>query len=366
MKLTRRQLAQYSLVGLAGIATLPSLAGESPAPRSGLNILILGGTGFLGPHLVQAALEKGHNLTLFNRGKSGPNLFPDLETLKGDRAGKLEVLQGRKWDVVIDTSAFFAVHVKNSAELLAPNADHYIFVSSVAVYKDLSKPDVDENSPVYRMDDEEFSSYSPFQAYGASKHACEMAAEAAFPGKTTSIRSDTIVGPGDHAHFRYPYWTRRATQGGEILAPGKPSDPVQYIDVRDLAQWIIYCAENSVYGTYTATSVPGYNMELMIEDCQVAADTASSLVWVDSAFLRAQEVVDIPFWVPSRENASGAGLLSVEKARQHGLRERPKLQTAIDVLEWYLELPPKKQNFVVGISPEREAQLLQAWNSRQS
>jgi 2'-hydroxyisoflavone reductase len=364
MKLTRRQLAQLGLVGLAGMNPLLASATSPPKTAAGLKILILGGTGFLGPHIVNNAVASGHTVTLFNRGKTDPHLFPELEKLVGTRSGNLEPLQGRQWDVVLDTSTFMPNEVQKSCALLKPNVGHYLYISSTAVYKDWSGP-MDETAPVYNLKAPDSANYNSFQKYGAAKAGCERQVIKHFPQQHTVIRSDAIAGPGDK-HHRYTYWIRKAAMGGEILGPGRPSTFVQYIDVRDLAQWVVHCAENSVNGTFNASSkASAYTMETMINDCRTASDTASSVVWVDSEFLVAQGVQDIPFWVPLQDAMPGMGQLSVEKAMQNGLQQRAKLDTARDVFEWYQGFPAEDKVLGVGISQEQQAQLIAAWNKLQ-
>lgn len=366
MKLTRRQITQWSLA--AGLGGLGSLAAAAAAPQdkpAGLKILVLGGTGLLGPHIVNYALSRGHTLTLFNRGKTGPHAFPNLENLVGDRNGDLAVLKGRKWDVVIDSSSFMPDQVAKSSTLLAPNVGHCIFISSTSVYKPFTKKNMDESAPTYSMQAPDAASYSPFQKYGAAKLLCEQTVEKAFPQRNTILRPNTIVGPGDHKHFRYTYWTRRVTQGGDILGPGAPADCIQFIDARDLAQWIVYCAEHAVDGVFNASSPAGaYTMQGLLDDCQSAAQTSAPVVWVDTPFLIAQGgMLDLPFWNRNIATAPGEGYMSVARAQAHGLTQRPTLETSKDVYAWFKTLSPEQQAFKVGPTREQEQQLLAKWKS---
>lgn len=363
MELTRRQLAQLGLVGLAGVSPFSAFGNEKAPTGRGLKILILGGTGFLGPHIVNDAVTRGHTVTLFNRGKTDPHLFPDLEKLKGQRSGNLAALKGRKWDAVIDTSSFMPNEVQKSCSLLRPNTGQYIYISSTAVYKDWTKPGMKEDSPTYSMKDPGSAEYNMFQKYGAAKAGSETQVRKMFPNESTIIRSDTIVGPGDR-HHRYTYWTRKAAEGGEILGPGKGSDYVQYIDVRDLAQWIVHCAEKTNRGTFTASSTgSSYTMKSMINDCQTVSQKASSVVWVDSDFLVAQGVQDIPFWTPNQDVLLGVGRFDVEKAAKSGLTQRPKIETAKDVYEWYQGFSEEEKILDVGITQSSQAELIAAWKS---
>ncbi|GAB5451979.1 MAG: SDR family oxidoreductase [Halioglobus sp.] len=362
MKLTRRKITQFGLLGLGGLGTLPSFAVGAPAAQPALKILVLGGTGFLGPHLVAHALSRGHKLTLFNRGKTGGTPFPEAESLVGSRAGKLENLKGRTWDVVIDTSGFAPPHVRKSTQLLAPNVGHYIYMSSTAVYPNFAQPGMDESAPVLDPDDKDLD---VFQRYGANKRKCEQIVANAFPEKSTAVRSDTIVGPGDHKHFRYTYWVRRATQPGTILGPGNPDDFVQFIDVRDLAEWLVHCAENAVSGIYNATISPAsYTMQGLIQDCQKVAATNAPVEWVDSDFLLAAEARGIPFWSANRGQSPGVGQLSNEAAKSQGLKLRSRLTTAQDTHAWYQQLPAETQAFQSALSLEREQELLAAWKKK--
>jgi 2'-hydroxyisoflavone reductase len=366
MKLTRRQITQLALAGLGGLGTgLAFAADEAKGKPAGMKILILGGTGFLGPHIVRYAQSRGHTLTLFNRGTTGPNEFPNIETLIGDRNGDLALLKNRKWDVVIDSSSFLPNQVANSSAILAPNVGHCIFISSTAVYKPFTQKNMNESAPTYSMQDPDAASYNPFQKYGAAKLLCENTTLKAFPDRSTILRPNTIVGPGDHEHFRYPYWTRRVTQGGEILGPGAPTDCLQFVDARDLAEWIVYCAEKSVNGTFNASSPAGaYTMKGLLDDCQKAAATNAPVVWVDTPFLVAQSgTLDLPFWNRDIATAPGEGYMDVSHARANGLKQRSTLETSKDVYAWYKTLTPEQQAFKVGPTKEEEQQLLAKWKS---
>jgi 2'-hydroxyisoflavone reductase len=368
MKLTRRQITQLTLAGLGGLGGSLAFAADDPKSKpAGLKILILGGTGLLGPHIVRYAVSRGHTMTLFNRGTTDPHAFPELEKLVGSRDGDLAPLKDRKWDVVIDSSSFMPNQVAKSSTLLAPNVGRCIFISSTAVYKPFTRKNMDESAPTYNMQDPEAASYDPFQKYGAAKLVCENLVEKAFPDRYTVLRPNTIVGPGDHQHFRYTYWTRRVTQSGDILGPGAPSDCIQFIDARDLAEWIVYCAEQSVQGTFNASSPAGaYTIKGLIDDCQKAATTAAPVVWVDTPFLIAQGgMLDVPFWNRNIKTAPGEGYMDVSRARANGLKQRPTLETSTDINVWYKTLTPEQQAFKVGITLEQEQALLAKWKSSQ-
>ncbi len=346
-----------------------------------LSILILGGTGFLGPQLVEAARARGHELTLFNRGKTRPELFahaPEIELLQGDRDGKLEALAGRKWDAVIDTSGYVPRLVKMSAELLAPNVGHYVFISSISVYGDLSKPGIDESAKVATIADPTIEKVTN-ESYGALKALCEQAAEAAMPGRVTNIRPGLIVGPEDPTD-RFTYWPVRIAAGGEVLAPGDGLDPVQFIDVRDLAAWTVHAIEEKQHGTFNAVGPAGVlPMKALLEACvQASPEAKATLTWVPAPFLEKQKVSawgDMPVWMPREANPPDAPLIDSGKAIGLGLKFRPVSETVKDTLAWWRSLPPaapagqKEDRFHrtarlrAGISPEREREVLAAWKA---
>lgn len=354
-----------------------------------LRILILGGTGFLGPETVEAAEARGHTVTLFNRGKTRPDLFPKLEKLRGDRDPNkgegLKALEGRSWDVVIDNSGYYPRMVKASAELLAPNVGQYIFVSSISAFKEGATANSDESWPVATVADPSVEEMGKqFENYGGFKAMCEQAAEAALPGRTTNIRPGFIVGPGDRSG-RFNYWPLRAREGGEMLGPGSTSDPVQWIDVRDLAAWIVKCAEDKAIGVYIATGPqpPGTIGQVVGESVRVAqaegarasdpsgpfAGAASTTVtWVPADFLEAQGVSaggDLPIWIPPKGEHSGFHRWNVSKAIGAGLTFRPLDDTIRGIYAWYDALPADdRKRFRAGMTREREAEVLKAWHER--
>jgi 2'-hydroxyisoflavone reductase len=338
--------------------------GGSPPKRK---ILILGGTGFLGPALVELALPRGHSLTLFNRGKTQPHLFPNVEKLQGDRDGNLKALEGRKWDAVIDTSGYVPRVVRASAELLAPNVGQYLFVSTISVYKDMSRGGVDESHAVATVEDEKTEDVS--QHYGALKALSEKAAEAAMPGRTTIVRPGLIVGPGDPTD-RFTYWPVRVARGGEVLAPGDGADPVQLIDVKDLAAFILGLVEGKTTGTFNATGpVQALSMRALLEACKQASGSDATFTWAQAAFLEEQKVrpwSDMPVWIPrSSEEVGGMGRVSNARAVARGLTFRPVEDTARDTLAWFKTQPPERQEKLrSGLSAQRESEVLAAWHQR--
>jgi 2'-hydroxyisoflavone reductase len=338
---------------------------QTPRAKKPLRILILGGTGFLGPHLVANAVARGHGLTLFNRGKTHPELFPDLEKLRGDRDGKLEALKGRKWDAVIDTSGYVPRIVKLSADLLAPEVKQYVFISSISVYPDDVKPGANESAPVQEL--KEPGSEDVRKHYGALKASCEKAAEQAMPGRATSIRPGLIVGPGDPTD-RYTYWPARIDRGGEALAPGAGEDPVQYVDARDLAAFVVHAIEDVATGTFNATGPEKtLTMKRLLESVRKAASNPASLTWVPEKFLEEHKVSawqDMPVWA-----GAGAGFTQIDcrKAIGKGLRFRAPEETARDTLAWWKTLPEDRRSKLrAGLSADREKEVLAAWKARKA
>lgn len=341
---------------------------DTAAPAAGRpsTLLILGGTGFLGPHVVEHARARGFRITLFNRGKTNPHLFPDLEQLRGDRDGDLGALAGRTWDAVLDTSGYVPRIVRASAALLAPSVGHYVFISSISVYAETTHLGIDEDHPVARLDDETSEDVS--QHYGALKALCEGAAEAAMPGRTASVRPGLIVGPGDTTD-RFTYWPVRLARGGEVVAPGTGNDPVQQIDVRDLAAWLVHLVEQRQMGVYNAVGpAEPMTMRAMLERSRAAVGSDASLTWVDADFLGKHGVTpwgDMPAWTPAGGEYAGFGAIDASKAMKHGLRFRPIEDTATATLAWFRSLPADRQTHLrAGITPEREAAVLAAWHGR--
>jgi 2'-hydroxyisoflavone reductase len=331
-----------------------------------MKILILGGTGFIGPHIVDAALKGKHTLTLFNRGKTNPQLFPDLEKLRGDRdKGDLKSLEGRKWDAVVDTHGFFPRKIKEVLQILAPNIGQYVFISTISVYPDDSQAPIDEQSPVGKMADptvEEFG--KNFENYGPGKALCEQAAEEKMPGHVTSLRPGLIVGPGDTSD-RYTYWPLRVDRGGEVLAPGDPDSPVQYIDARDLADFSVKTIEDGHAGTYNVVIPPGRQTirELLI-GCKAVSGSDARFTWVDEAFLTEQQVSswsDMPVWT----GKDGVAMATVrnDRATAIGLSFRPPAVTIKDTLDW-AKTRGAEYKVRAGIAPEKEAKVLAAWHER--
>jgi 2'-hydroxyisoflavone reductase len=354
---------------VAKAAPTPAPAPAGPPPPK--TILVLGGTGFLGPHVVDAALARGHKVTLFNRGKTRPELFPTVEKLQGDRDGKLEALRGRTWDAVVDTSAYVPRITKLSAELLAPSVKQYVNISTISVYGSHDRVGADESAPLATLPDP--TSEDVKQHYGALKALCEQAAEAAMPGRVANLRPGLIIGPGDPTG-RFTHWPSRMAEGGEVLCPGDGTTPTQYIDGRDLGAWIVKVVEDGTVGTFNALGPERrITMREVLEACNAAGGNKATLAWVAAAFLKEQEVApwsELPMWFDAKGEMAGFGTTSNARAVAAGLKFRPILDTAKDTLAWLETLPEstpedKRKRFrSTGISREREAKVLAAWKAR--
>ena len=328
-----------------------------------MNILILGGTLFLGRHLVDAALARGHKVTLFNRGKTNSDLYPEVEKIRGDRTNfeDLESLRDRHWDAVIDTCGYYPHNVKLSAQALKDSVECYVFISSISVYGEPpTSPEINENSPVAMLENEDLLSYEK-ESYGNRKALCEQVIEKELPGRTLNIRPGLIVGPYDPSD-RFTYWPARLQRGGTVLAPGNPDAPVQIIDVRDLAEWTIRMVEDKGTGIFNATGpeVP-LSMQKVLETCCQVAGTPAEFAWVDDEFLLAQGVspfTDLPLWLPGA--ATVMMQVSVSKALNEGLDFRSLEETVKDTLSWDNARPLDAKR-VNGISAERESELILLW-----
>jgi 2'-hydroxyisoflavone reductase len=329
-----------------------------------MHLLVLGGTVFLGKHVVSEALARGHDVTLFNRGRHNPELFPQAEKLRGDRDGDLAALHDRSWDAVVDTCGYVPRIVRASAEMLEDATEHYTFVSSVSVYADLSQRGLDESAPVGRLGDPSIEEITG-ETYGPLKALCEEAAEGAMPGRVFNVRPGLIVGPDDPTD-RFTYWPRRVQRGGRVLAPGNPDQPVQVIDVRDLASWIVRAAEQRIVGVYNATGPDGVlGMRAFLDACvHEAGERAKTaeIVWVDETYLIEQGVTpfsDLPVWVPA--DSPGVFTVDVRRALANGLALRPIRDTIADTLAWDATLPEDRE-LRAGLTAERERELLEAYD----
>ena len=358
----RRDFVTSTLAAIGAASLCPR---ASAAPRS---ILILGGTGFVGPHEVRRALERGHEVTIFNRGQSAPGAFgKDVEELTGDRANNLEALKGRKWDAVIDESAsrFDAPEwVRQSATLLRDATDHYLYVSSIAAYVDFSRVPMRADAPVLTRES------SPVEAgqrlpYGHAKAFAEQEAQSILQDRLTIVRPGIIMGPGDDTN-RFTYWPARIARGGEVIAPGDGSDHVQLIDVRDLVDFNIKLVEDRTFGVFNALGPHlGQPFSRLLEQVRGGIGGDASFVWIDPEFLATNEFRSpgLQIFQPMRGDTAGYSRFDIAPELAAGLSFRPTEVTAEDTLEWFRSLPEDPRAPLQRIL-EREAQVIAAWKAR--
>jgi 2'-hydroxyisoflavone reductase len=375
MPYTRREFIKTS-----GAATAIMAAGldlRTPAAKP-LRIVVLGGTGFIGPHMVDRAIERGHKVTVFNRGKSNEKLPAGVETLLGDRDGKLDSLKGHQWDAVIDTSGYVPRLVRDSANLLKTAAQQYLFISSVSAYASFDQPGMTESAAGGTIADPAVEKITE-ESYGPLKVLCEKAVLEAFPKGTTVVRPGYIVGPGDSTD-RWTYWPVRVAAGGETIAPGKPSDPIEIIDARDLAAFVIHLLEQHTTGTFNAVgpSKP-LGMGEMLDRLSRATGSKAKFTWVDAAWLDEQKA-QFPIW--NAPTGKYAQLHTVSNARSvaAGLTYRTLEDTARDTLAWWNQQPEDRRNAMrsgfrhppdlagqaasLAQQMEAEAKVLAAWKAK--
>jgi 2'-hydroxyisoflavone reductase len=375
MKTTRREFIKLSAAAAGAFAlttrSTTVLAEKSAKP---LRILILGGTGFTGPYQVRYALSRGHKVTTFNRGKTHPGELPkEVEQLVGDRNGQLDALKNRQWDVAIDNPTTLPAWVRDAAQILKGNVERYVFISTISVYADTGQG-VDETALLAKYDGPdpyketiEAVKASGYKTYGPLKAFSEKEAEKWFPGKALIIRPGLIVGPRDESD-RFTYWPVRIDRGGEVLAPGNPSDPVQFIDARDLAEWTIRMAENRETGIYNATG-PAKPLEIgqMLDQIKDALHSSATFTWLPAEFLQQQKVQawsDMPVWAGDE---LGLARTKIDRSLAKGLTFRPLAETARDTLAWFKSLPQDRQSKLhAGLTREREAEALAAWKKQRA
>jgi len=378
--------------GAAGLGVLPRFAHDAQPgacqlwPRRAvtkapvpLNILILGGTGFTGPEQVEYAIARGHRVTLFNRNRTRPGLFTGrvAEELVGDLNSDTSALEGKQFDVVLDNPTTFPAWVRNAGRYLAGNVKHYVFISTTSVYSDQSIIGIDENSPVYSLpeglDPYTLDRQHSSQYYGPLKVRAEEEVERTYPGIWTIIRPCLIVGPLDRTD-RFTWWPARIDQGGEVLAPDKPDDPCQFIDARDLAEWMVRVAEARTLGLYNAVG-PAHPMTIaeMLYGVKAVTTAGAQFTWVPWEFLQQQDVrpwSDMPVWQPPYGRTAGYQRRKAEKAIAAGLTFRPVAVTAKDTLDWHKTRPEAEQLATLngelnGIGMKREAEVLAVWHASQ-
>ena len=379
MTTTRRDLLKLGALAAAA-SVLPSLAAAKSATTTigkaakPLRILILGGTGFTGPFQVAYALARGHQVTIFNRGKRpSPEWSGEVEQLLGDRnTGDLASLEGREWDVCIDNPTSLPFWVRDAGRVLKDKVGHYLFISTISVYADGSRPGMTEDAALapYAGKDAMAETMASLQAdvanlYGPLKALSEAQAREQFGEKVTIVRPGYIVGPRDETD-RFTYWPKRIAQGGEVMVPGDGEDPVQIIDGRDLGEWMIRVAEAGTTGTFNACG-PDYPLttDAMVHGCHAVTGGPVTFTHVSPAFIESKEV-GLPIWVPRAGSPySGYGAVSNARAIAAGLTFRPLATTVADLLAWYRGLPAERQSEVrAGLSRDKEAELLKAWHAR--
>jgi 2'-hydroxyisoflavone reductase len=326
-----------------------------------MRILIIGGTRFFGRHLVETALSHGHDVTLFNRGKSNPDLFPQLETIIGDREHDINKLDHRIWDAVIDVAGYVPRIVRLSAEVLKENVGRYVFISTISVYDNFKKVGINELDPVGKLQDETVEEITG-ETYGPLKALCEQAVQEIYGEQALIIRPGLIVGPYDPTD-RFTYWPIRVARGGDVLAPQKPEAPIQIIDVRDLSEFTIDLLEQNASGIYNATG-PDYELTIgkLLKTSKQVTDSDANFQWASVEFLNQHKVEswsDLPAWVPDDEEGAGFARLDLSKAIAAGLKFRPLEETIRDTLAWARTLPSDRE-WRAGLTAEREAQVLAA------
>ena len=324
-----------------------------------MRILIIGGTRFLGRHLVESALERSHGVTLFNRGKTNPDLFPQLETILGDREQDINKLNGRIWDAVIDVAGYLPRIVRLSAEVLKENVARYVFISTISVYRDFKEIGIDESYPVGTLENETVEEITG-ETYGPLKALCEQVVQDIYGMRALIVRPGLIVGPHDPTD-RFTYWPVRVARGGDVLTPQGPEAPIQIVDVRDLADFIIGLIQDNANGVYNATG-PDYELTIgkLLEVSKQLTGSDANFRWASVDFLNQHKVEawsDMPTWVPDDEEGVGLSRVDVSRAIAAGLKFRPLEETVRDTLDW-AQTRPADHQWRAGLTAEREAEVL--------
>ena len=363
MNRTRRSILRAGAGTALALAAGRLAAGEEK-PKT---LLILGGTGFIGPHLTGQALAHGFKVTHFNRGRRDAEVA-GVETLLGDRKGELDALRGRRWDAVVDNTGYIPKFVKMSSDLLAPNTGYCLYISSISAYASFAKPN-DESSPrgvLANPDEEQITN----ESYGPMKALCEDYVRQAFGVRSSMVRPGYIVGPLDPTD-RFTYWPVRVARGGEMAAPGTPVDPIQIIDVRDLSRFMLDLVERRVNGFFNAVTAPGaITMGALIDSSKRISGADTRATWIDEDFLAKElkpEEMNFAPWGPMRGEEAGGSLTGISRSVAEGLRSRSLDETVRDTLAWHATRPAERQaQLRSGLSAEREAALLAAWHTRKT
>ncbi|WP_420440209.1 SDR family oxidoreductase [Candidatus Palauibacter sp.] len=376
MTMTRREFAGTSLA-VAGAAALPAAgaaacAGEprpstdsagatgEGAARPG-RLLILGGTGFIGPHMVRHALARGHEVTLFNRGRTNPDLFPGVETLIGDRDGALDALRGKEWDYVIDNSGYVPRLVRDSGNLLRDAVGRYLFTSTGSVY-DFDQDELPEDAGLLEVTDPESEDVGRY--YGELKVMCEEAVQEIYGDRGTVTRLHVVAGPGDPTD-RFTYWPVRIHRGGEVIAPGEMDNPVQFIDVRDLAEFCMRLLEEDTGGIFNVAgpTLDETRMDEFLYGIRAVTTSRVSFTWVDEEFLANRAPpARFPLWYSVNGSARALARVRSHRGVEAGLRFRPLAVTARETLEWFLS-EPEGRRAELQLNLDRDAQILADWKS---
>jgi len=338
-----------------------------------MKLLILGGTRFLGKHLVTAAQLRGHEVTLFNRGNFSSEDLGAVEIIKGDRHTELHKLQGRRWDAVVDTSGYLPRAVRAAAEVLANEVERYVFISSQNAYRDVSVAGFEETYPLRTLTSEQLERANSIdtsgqpsygELYGGLKALCEQAAECVMPNRVLIIRPGLIVGPDDYTD-RFTYWPVRVARGGEVLAPGRPDRFIQFIDVRDLAEWTISMIERRAIGAYNTHGLPNtLTMQQLLDECKSVTGSDAQFTWISEDFLLQENVAawsELPLWLPEEAapHLKGFMIISPEKAVAAGLTFRPLTDTIRDTLTRH-----KTRDLKAGLDRDKERALLYKWHAQ--
>lgn len=332
----------------------------APRPARSLRILFLGGTGFIGPHMVRYAMYRGHKVSLFNRGRTAPDLFPGAEAFVGDRDGKLDALKGGRWDAVVDNSGYVPRHVRDSADLLKDATGRYLFISTGSVYK-FDQDEIPEDGDLLDIEDPNSEDVNKY--YGQLKILCENVVRERFQHRATVLRLHVVAGPGDPTD-RFTFWPVRIDRGGDVIAPGNPNDPVQYIDARDLAEFTVHCLENDIGGTFNTAgpALAETPMDQFLYGVRAVTTGPVAFHWIDSKFLAAQQV-RYPLWLPQDGPARGLSKVRSNRAVAAGLKFRPLAVTARETLEWFKSEPADRQA-KLNLQLDRDAKALAAWKAR--
>jgi len=359
------QFKRRDAMKVFGGATLATLVDPAFAKAKALKVLILGGTGFIGPHFVNALKAGGHTITLFNRGKRDPDADPGIEQLIGDRNGQIDALKGRDWDAVIDNSAYTPKQVRLTADLLKGHVKQYILISSVAAYANFAKAGIDESYELAKLDDPTVEEVNG-QTYGGLKALCEKVAEEVYGKQATLIRPTYIAGPGDYTD-RFTYWPVRVSKGGEMLVPGAPGDPFQIIDVRDLADFMRVVVEKHLTGAFNLCNAPrSVTMGSVLDTSKRVTGSDTKFTWATPEFLEAQGLIGkdlfapsgFPLWTPTNSAYWAMPLISPARAIKKGLKFRSLEATIRDTLAWQATRPAESQTLRTGLKPEQEAAAL--------